>query len=140
MMEVQPMKINWKCILIAAICAELVLAVIYVPAKKNLDEPLISIIAISNFIVWLFLGGFWIAGRINSHFILHGALVGVCSNVIWYFLGPIIMGDGIFWRGFLNLIYLILFPFKILPAMVGAYVGGRRRRKQLAVRMERPAG
>ena len=134
------MKINWKYILIAAICAEFVLAVIYVPAKKNIEGPVFEIVAISNFIVWLFLGGFWVAGRINSRFILHGALVGICSNIIWYFLGPIIMGDGIFWRGFLNLIYLILFPFKILPAMVGAYVGGRRRKKQLAAKMEMPLG
>jgi len=57
MIEVQPMKINWKCILIAAICAEFLLAVIYVPAKKNIEEPIFGIIAISNFIVWLFFGG-----------------------------------------------------------------------------------
>jgi len=134
------MKINWKPILIAAICAELLLAAIYVPAQKNLDESIFGIIAISNFIVWMFLGGFWVASRIDSRFILHGALVGICSNVIWYFLGPIIMGDAIFWRGFLNLIYMIIFPFKTLPAMVGAYVGGRRRKKHLAAQYETPPG
>jgi len=134
------MKINWKRILIAAICAELVVAVIYVPAKKNLDETVFSVIALSNFIVWMFLAGFWVASRIDKRFILHGLLVGICSNVIWYFLSPIIMGDGTLWRGFLNLIYLILFPFKILPAMVGAYIGGRRRKKHLAAQLEMPSG
>ena len=126
------MKINWKRIVIAAICAELLLAAIYVPARKNLGGQVFSVIALSNFIVWMFLGGFWVASRIDSRFILHGALVGICSNVIWYFLGPFIMGDGVFWRGFLNLIYLIIFPYKTVPAMVGAYVGGRRRKKHLA--------
>ncbi len=134
------MKINWKRIVIAAICAELILAVIYVPAQKNLDEALFGIIAISNFIIWMFLGGFWVVSRINSRFILHGALVGLCSNVIWYLLGPIIMGDWIFWRGFLNLIYLIIFPFKTVPAMVGAYVGGRRHKKKIAAQAETPRG
>jgi hypothetical protein len=42
------------------------------------------------------------------------------------------MGDGTLWRGFLNLIYLVIFPFKTLPAMAGAYAGGRRRKKRLA--------
>lgn len=134
------MKINWKYIVIAAICAELIVAVIYVPAQKNLGEQAFGIIAIANFIVWMFLGGFWVASRIDSRFILHGALVGICSNVIWYFVGPMIMGDWIFWRGFLNLFYLIIFPFKTVPAMVGAYFGGRRRKKKLAVQMETPPG
>lgn len=134
------MKINWKRILIAAICAELVVAVIYVPAKKNLDETVFSVIALSNFIVWMFLAGFWVASRIDKRFILHGLLVGICSNVIWYFLSPIIMGDGTLWRGFLNLIYLVIFPFKTLPAMVGAYAGGRRRKKHLAAQSQMRAG
>jgi uncharacterized membrane protein YccF (DUF307 family) len=136
MMEVRPVKINWKRILVAAICAEVVVAVIYVPAKENLSESAFGILAISNFIVWMFLAGFWVASRINSRFILHGALVGILSNVIWYFLSPIIMGDGTLWRGFLNLIYLVIFPFKTLPAMAGAYAGGRRRKKHLSARSE----
>ena len=117
-MEVRPVKISWKHILVAAICAELVVAVIYVPAKKNLDETVFGVIALSNFIVWMFLAGFWVASRIDKRFILHGLLVGICSNIIWYFLSPIIMGDGTLWRGFLNLIYLVIFPFKTLNTCV----------------------
>ena len=125
------MKINWKRVLIAAVWSEFGVAAIYVPARLH-GGPAFVPIALLNFIVWMFLGGLWVSRRIDSRFLLHGALVGVFASVVWFFLrsnGAARPSRPV--RGFLGTLRLILDPIKIPAAAAGAYVGGRLKRKKL---------
>ena len=125
------MKINWKRVLIAAVWSEFGVAAVYVPARLYGGSAFIPI-AILNFIVWMFLGGLWVARRIDSQFILHGALVGAFASIVWLFLGPIVLpGQVALLRGFLGTLRLIFDPIKIPAAAAGAYIGGRLKRKKL---------
>ena len=126
------MKVNWKRILIAAVWSEFGVAAIYVPARLH-GGPAFIPIALLNFMVWMFLGGLWVSRRIDSKFLLHGALVGVFASVVWLFLGPMVLpGQVSLWRGFLGTLRVILDPIKIPAAAAGAYVGGRLNRKKAA--------
>jgi hypothetical protein len=84
----------------------------------------------------LFLGGLWVARRIQSHFILHGILVGIVGVVLFRFLLPLVTpltqqlppeGAEPNIAGFM--LFFIPAIMKILASTTGAYVGGRRRTK-----------
>ena len=69
------MKINWKQVVIGAIWAELLLMAIYFPAKMY-SVPAFPAIAILAMVGSMFLGGLWVARKVESRFLLHGVLVG----------------------------------------------------------------
>jgi hypothetical protein len=129
------MKINWKRILVAATLAELVGIAIYFPGRHQYADPS------SNFrhifalcmIVSMFLAGLWVARKIESGFILHGALIGIAANVIYVVLAPLFVLSTSPSPRFGRILYFIVTTFiKMLPAVAGAYVGGRRRKKLLS--------
>jgi hypothetical protein len=129
------MKINWKRILIAAVLAELVLFAIYLPGRRQYADPSSNFrhIFLLCMVILMFLGGLWVARKIESHFILHGLLMGIAANVIYVLLAPLFVlrtspSPRFHWMA---LIFWAL-P-KMLPAAAGAYVGGRRRKKLLSV-------
>jgi hypothetical protein len=129
------MKINWRRILVAAICAELVLFAIYLPARRQYADPGSDFrrIFFLCIVILMFLGGLWVARKIESHFILHGALIGICANVIYVVLAPLFVLSASPSPGSGRIVNFIVITFiKMLPAAAGAYVGGRRRKKQLA--------
>jgi hypothetical protein len=133
------MKINWKRILVASICAELVLFAIYLPGRRQYADPSSDFrhIFALCMIVSMFLAGLWAARKIESRFILHGLLIGIAANIIYVVFRPLfVLGTpprtSLAWT-----IYFIVTTFlKMLPAAAGAYVGGRRRKKQLAAQTE----
>jgi hypothetical protein len=127
------MKINWKRILIAAVCSELVLFVVWLLTVSYVSGPARRMIVRLEWFGLLFWAGLWVACKIDSRFILHGLLVGIIANILFFPLTPLI---GLFRPGSprsgLSTGLLISFVLKILGAAIGAYVGGRWRKKQLS--------
>ena len=133
------MKINWIRIAFAAIWSELLLIAIYVPTMRyGMVFPAFIILAIRVlvFLGPMFLGGLWIARKIESRFILHGVLVGIFSNVLYVALVPVI--SLLIGRQYMSqaqkmdpqvvlILGIIFVLLKILGAAAGAYVGGRLR-------------
>jgi len=148
--EAQPMKINWKRVVFAAIWSELLLLAIYVPTiRYGMVFPAFIILAILVlvFLGPLFLGGLWIARKIESRFILHGVLVGIFANVLYVPLMRVL--SLLIGRQFMSqaqkmdsqvvlILGIIFVVLKILGAAAGACVGGMRRKKQLAERSGNP--
>jgi putative membrane protein (TIGR04086 family) len=126
------MKINWKRVVIAAIWSELLLMAIYFPAKMY-SVPGFPAIAILAMLGSMFLGGLWAVRKVESHFVLHGLLVGIIANVVFYV--PLLVLMPIFWPnesigGLIEHIFAA--AIKILGAAIGGYVGGRLREKSTA--------
>jgi hypothetical protein len=139
------MKINWKRILIAATWSEVLLYVIYVLTRTYAGSAG-RVIALVEMFVLMFPGGLWVARKIESRFILHGVLVGILANILYFVLIPV-----------LRFLYLLLLggpsqapqagspqisslvllgldvALKTLGAAAGAYVGGRRQKVKLAI-------
>jgi putative membrane protein (TIGR04086 family) len=126
------MKINWKRVVIAAIWSELLLLAIYFPAKFYAGSAFIAI-ALLTMLGSMFLGGLWVARKVESRFLLHGILVGIFANVLFYILyftlSPILMPNEPP-SPIANHIFAAL--IKILSAAIGGYVGGKFRKKALA--------
>jgi hypothetical protein len=142
-MEVH-MTINWKRVVIAGIWSELLLLAIYIPTIRNaIAIPAFAILAILVlvFLGPMFLGGLWVARKIQSRFVLHGVLVGIWANilyfpliaVLWRMLGRQVISQGREMDPQVTLILgIVLVVLKVLGAAAGAYVGGIRRKKVLS--------
>jgi putative membrane protein (TIGR04086 family) len=128
------MKINWKRVVIAAVWSELVLFILFLLTASYVSEPARRMVNRLEWLGLLFLGGLWVARKIDSRFILHGLLVGIIANILFFPLTPLI---GLFLRpgpprSGASTGLLISFVLKMLAAAAGAYVGGRLRKKALA--------
>jgi hypothetical protein len=128
-METQPMKLNWKRIVIAAIWSELVLFAIFQLARRYAGSATEVIVYLDWFGLML-LGGLWVARRIDSRFILHGFLVGIFANILFVvILLPAILGGQLpagYW-----IEALPSFVMKIAGSTAGAFIGGIRRKRRL---------
>jgi hypothetical protein len=133
-MEVR-MKINWKQVVIAAIWSEFLLLAIYFPAKFYAGSTFGAIAALAM-PGSMFLGGLWVALKVESRFLLHGVLVGIFAGVVFYVLfftlHPIVMPNE---PPGPVAIHISTALTKILGAAIGGYVGGRLRKRSLAQRM-----
>jgi putative membrane protein (TIGR04086 family) len=124
------MNINWKRVVVAAICSELLLLVIRFPFLRYDGLGGYALNLLTHFIP-LFLGGLWVARKIESRFVLHGVLVGVVANLLLVLMAPIFMRlaepttERIAGA-------LLSIPVKILASGIGAYIGGIRRKKLLS--------
>jgi hypothetical protein len=139
------MKINWMRIVIAAIWAEMLLFAIYLLAM------LVPAGFARRTLVWLdwfglmFLGGLWVTRKIESRFLLHGFLVGLVANILFFPLRPLLglirpttaqsVSVSIITTG-----VVVSLVLKMLGAMAGAYVGGKLRAKTQSLKtMETPS-
>ena len=127
------MRIHWKLILIAALWSELVLFVIYLAATQYAGASR-EIMVYLDFILLMFLGGLWVARKVESRFVLHGLMVGVFANFLFIPLSPLILliqptvlQDERTSQIFIEII--IDCAVKILGSAAGGYVGGRLSRK-----------
>ena len=138
------MKINWIRVMFAAIWSELLLMAIYIPTiRYGTVFSSFILLAILVLAFWgpMFLGGLWVARKIESRFILHGVLVGIFANVLYVALMPVL---SLLIRSqftsqaqrmdpqvvvILGIMFVVL---KVLGAAAGAYVGGRLRKQSLA--------
>jgi putative membrane protein (TIGR04086 family) len=76
-------KIHWGRILLGGLLAEIALILAIVPLGLHLGENFLHYTAPPGSFVMCFLGALWVCRRIESHFILHGTLVGVVAALIY---------------------------------------------------------
>jgi hypothetical protein len=75
--------IHWGRILLGGLLAEVALILAIVPLGLRLGDHFLHYNAPSGSFVMCFQGAFWVCRRIESHFILHGTLVGVVAALIY---------------------------------------------------------
>jgi hypothetical protein len=124
------MKIHWGRIVIAGLIAQMVgiagVALILDLFYSGLDSVTYSSIIIAC-LVFMILGALWVARKIESHFILHGFLVGVVAVILYVILElPIVLRGEYPMNYWLPAVYLQT-P-KLLGGIVGGYIAGRRRK------------
>jgi putative membrane protein (TIGR04086 family) len=76
-------RIHWGRILLGGLLAEVALILAIVPLGLRLGDKFLHYTAPPGSFVMCFLGALWVCRRIESHFALHGALVGVVAALIY---------------------------------------------------------
>ena len=76
-------KLHWGRILLGGLLAEGALVVAIVPLGLRLGDKFLHYAAPPGSFVLCFLGALWACRQIESHFILHGTLVGVVAVLIY---------------------------------------------------------
>src|ERR1700690_3526632 len=76
-------RIRWGRILIGGLLAEVALILAIVPLGLRLGDNFLHYTAPPGSFVMCFLGALWVCRRIESHFILHGTLVGGVAALIY---------------------------------------------------------
>ena len=72
-------RIHWARILLGGLLAEVALILAIVPLGLRFGDNFLHYTAPPGSFVMCFLGALWVCRRIESHFILHGTLVGVVA-------------------------------------------------------------
>src|SRR6201993_1929506 len=75
--------IHWGRILLGGLLAEVALILAIVPLGLRLGDDFLHYTAPPGSFVMCLLGALWVCRRIESHFILHGTLVGVVAALIY---------------------------------------------------------
>src|SRR5438045_7946222 len=75
--------IHWARALLGGLLAEVALILAIVPLGLRLGDNFLHYTAPPGSFVMCFLGALWVCRRIESHFILHGTLVGVVAALIY---------------------------------------------------------
>jgi putative membrane protein (TIGR04086 family) len=75
--------IHWGRILVGGLLAEVALIVAIVPLGLRLGEGFLHYTAPPGSFLTCFLAALWVCRRVESHFILQGALVGVVAALIY---------------------------------------------------------
>ena len=110
--------IQWARILLGGLLAEVALIVAIAPLGLRLGENFLHYTAPPGSFVMCFLGALWVCRRIESHFILHGTLVGVVAALIYVALT----------RGQPEpLAYIVAQALKLVGGACGGLVAQRRR-------------
>lgn len=76
-------RIHWGRILLGGVLAEGALILAIVPLGLRLGDRFLHYTAPPGSFVMCFLGALWACRRVESHFILHGTLVGVVAVLIY---------------------------------------------------------
>jgi hypothetical protein len=134
--EARPMKINWKRVVFAAIWSELLFYALWVTnaltARYTGPSRLFLIAAIFEILIPFFLGGLWVARKIESRFILHGVLVGILANILLAIVVALILLSQHASPRDLNIFFgFLLMAMKIIGAVAGSYVGGKRTKLEI---------
>jgi len=111
-------QIHWGRVLVGGFLAELMVFAIVFPTRSLFGQRafLASILMASAVLPFLF--AVWVGRRIDSLFVLHGALVGLVAALIYL---------GLAWGQPQPLLYKIAHGLKIVGGMVGGVVASRRR-------------
>jgi hypothetical protein len=123
------MRIQWRRILLAGLWSELLLLAIYLPARRYAGTAFTAI-AVVDVIGLMFLAGLWTARKLESLFLLHGALVGLFANIIYAVLRETLAA---FYQSISHIEtwsrFLSIAGIKIIACMAGAYVGKKMHEK-----------
>jgi putative membrane protein (TIGR04086 family) len=116
--EMSGTRIHWGRILIGGLLAEVALILAIVPLGLRLGDNFLHYTAPPGSFVMCFLGALWVCRRIESHFILHGALVGVVAALIYVALTRAQSEP---------FAYIVAHVLKLVGGACGGYVAQRRR-------------
>jgi hypothetical protein len=111
-------KIHWGRVLLGGFLAELLVFAIVFPVRHFFGQRafLASILIASAAMPFVF--ALWVARRIESRFVLHGALIGLVAALIYMGLA----------RGQPQpLLYKVAHGFKIVGGAAGGLVASRRK-------------
>jgi hypothetical protein len=111
-------QVHWGRVLVGGFLAELMVFAIVFPTRSLFGQRafLASILMASAVLPFLF--AVWVGRRINSLFVLHGALVGLVAALIYL---------GLAWGQPQPLLYKIAHGLKIVGGMAGGVVASRQR-------------
>ena len=76
-------RIHWGRIVLGGLLAEVALILAIVPLGSRLGDNFLHYTAPPGSVITCFLAALWVCRRIESHFILHGTLVGVVAALIY---------------------------------------------------------
>ena len=112
-------QLRWRRIVVAGFLAELLVFAVVFPTLYLFGQRafLASILIASALMPFMF--AVWVGKRIESRFVLHGALIGLVAALIYI---------GISWGQPQPLLYKISHGFKIVGGIAGGIVAARRRR------------
>jgi len=112
---------RWGRIVAGGFLAELALIVVAVPALAFGNQTILNWTAVIGSALTSYLGALWVARRLESRIVLHGALVGVTAMVIYLAIlaasGQIQSQPAIYWLAHLC---------KILGGTAGGLFAARR--------------
>lgn len=111
-------RVHWGRILLGGLLAEGALIVAIVPLGLRLGDKFLHYAAPPGSFVMCFLGALWASRRIESHFILHGALVGVVAVLIYV---------GLTRAQPEPFAYIVAHALKLAGGAYGGFVGRGRR-------------
>jgi putative membrane protein (TIGR04086 family) len=110
--------IHWRRILLGGLLAEVALILAIVPLGLRLGDNFLHYTAPPGSFITCFLAALWVCRRIESHFVLHGTLLGVVAALIYVALTraqpePIA--------------YIVAHALKLAGGGCGGFVAERRR-------------
>ena len=120
---------NWKRAIVGGILAELLLIVLLVPVLAvvgfdslsdpyKVPESVLAVVIGGSFITTLLLMQ-WVARRVGSRFVIHGAIVGVAAFA--FYMIPVVIGGGA-----QPPMYWLAHAMKLLGGMSGGVIAARR--------------
>ena len=111
-------QLRWGRVLVGGFLAELLVFAIVFPTLYLFGQQafLASILIASAVMPFIF--AVWVGRRIESHFVLHGGLVGLVAALIY---------TGLSWGQPQPLLYKIAHGLKVAGGMAGGVVASRRK-------------
>lgn len=114
--------IHWARILLGGLLAEVALILAIVPLGLRLGEGFLHYTAPPGSFIMCFLAALWVCRRTESHFILHGILVGVVAALIYV---------GLTRAQPEPFAYILAHALKLVGGACGGFVAQRRRSTSL---------
>jgi len=111
-------RIHWGRILLGGLLAEVALIIAIVPLGLRLGDNFLHYTAPPGSFIMCFFGALWVCRRIESHFVLHGTLVGVVAALIYLALTRAQPEP---------LAYILAHVLKLPGGACGGFVAQRRR-------------
>jgi hypothetical protein len=130
--EDKQMKISWGRVLNAGLVAEILLLLIYEFVVQLYGRGTASTVTvIGGCFLFMLLGALWVGRKIESHFILHGFLVGVVA-VVYH---DVIRSLPVVFSGEYPMNYWLAALYghtpKLLGGIVGGFIAGRQKKKTI---------
>jgi len=111
-------KIHWGRILLGGLLAEVALILAIVPLGIRLGGNFLQYTAPPGSFITCFLAALWVCRRIESHFILHGTLVGVVAALIYVALSRAQPEP---------FVYIMAHALKLAGGACGGFIAQQRR-------------
>lgn len=110
---------RWGRIVAGGFLAEVVLIVVAIPSLAFGNQTILNWVAVIGSAVTSFGAAIWVARRVDSRFVMHGALTGLTAALIYIAL---IVASG----QTQPLIYWVAHGFKVAGGAAGGIVAARR--------------